>query len=226
MVSKSGKKVYYGSKRRKLNRAKIPKVKNIAKSVRKIQRKEELKHVDSSIGKAMGLTTAPSLLNGVPISATATTTSREGNDITSTSLQFRYACVADANVAGPTICRVLICWDSQINGGTPSVGEVLDIGIITDAVFAPYARESQKRFKILYDRVHFLQPVVYDATSLIPYGAYVYKKRKLGRTVKYNGSGSTATDMVTNGLWLFTLSDQPSNVPNIVFGSRFYFKDD
>lgn len=226
MVSKSLKKRYYGSKRRLAKKSTVPKVKNIAKSVRKIQRKEELKHVDEFISKAMGLTTAPSLLNGVPISATATTTSREGNDITSTSLQFRYAVVADANVPGPTICRVLICWDNQINGGTPSVNDLLDIGVITDAVYAPYARETQKRFKILYDRVHMLQPTVYDATSLIPYGSYVYKKRKLGRTIKYNGPNATVSDMVTNGLWLFTLSDQPSNIPNCVFASRFYFKDD
>jgi len=52
-------------------------------------------------------------------------------------------------------------------------------------------------------------------------------KRKLGRRVKYNGNAGTIADIVSNSLYIVTITDSVAN-NNVVqcnLSTRFIFKD-
>lgn len=208
----------------------VPKqIANVKKSVKKIQSKEELKFVDTPLAAvAIGTTPTLTLLNGVAQGDTALT--RDGNDITATSIQFRGFAASDADtISGEVVYRHIVFWDQQANGAAPTAAAVLDNSVITNFVNAPYKRSTQKRFKILVDKTFVLKPQVLSPTNpgteIIRPLFYCKKKRALSRTVKYNGAAATIAEIDSNSLYSMWMSSAASS-GTVTMGYRFYYKDD
>lgn len=202
---------------------------NVRRSVRKIQRGVELKWVDRLIDGDSAGSNSFYLLNGIAEGTTAET--RVGDEVKATSVQFRY------NLSSPTsytslavtnfLARVIIFWDRQANGSAPAVGDLLATDVVTEPLYSPYNYNNNKRFKIVYDKMHRFMPQA-GLTSSTPFTAMastviVDRRRRLGRTVKYIGTGNTIASVGTNSLYMFVTANQGSST--ITAGIRFYHKD-
>lgn len=201
--------------------------KYVVKKFKEITSKEELKHVDTFLNSAITTTATFTLLNGM--AQGDTTVLRHGNEVSATSIQFRGAIVTDADCLTVTRLRCLVVVDRQTNGAAPtSINDILDVGIITDPILAPYAHDTYKRYKIKYDKTFTINPVSFiSATVAVPYGVPFKKRIKLSRTIKYGGTGATVASINSNSIYHIWVSDQAgATAPTVEMGTRFHFKDD
>lgn len=202
---------------------------NVKKNIREMKNKEELKHYDTFplVGTQILNQSAPTfnVLNAMDTGDLPT--QREGGEVQGTSVQFR--CTMNSRVSATQAFQVLrhiILYDAQANQALPTVGQILDLSVITVSVYAPYNYSFQKRFKILFDRTYVLNPnntaesIAVTETEKIP----------LSRVTKYIPSAPFGTigDINTNSLITLWLSDQGTTGqgPFVTCGYRFYFKDD
>lgn len=226
-------------KKFKKNKSLTKQVESVAKTVKDLQNKEELKYLDTYINaqspSSTGLLT---LLNGMTTGSTPGT--RQANEISCTSIQFRAVYrIDDLYVTTGPVYRHLIVWDSQSNGAAPTLGDVLDQSVITNATLAPYKREYQKRFKILYDKAGSMNsshaneiqqatgpPITSTTTLVYEYMYYAKGKVPLSRVTKYRNAQNTGTitDIATNSL--FSIWVCPTNSVIVTCGYRLYYKDD
>lgn len=205
-------------------------VRNIDKKVKKIQRSIELGHKDTAqTAVSIPTTGVFVLVNGTAHGDSDLT--RTGDEVVATSLQFRYRIEANVLALNATLVRVLLIWDSQANGASPTLATMFDQLFISDPIYAPYNLDYQKRYKFLYDRVHVLNPVLQSAEStgsldnVVPVSIYKKRKVKLSRTVKYSGGTDVITSIATNSLHMVFISNQSSDTPTVTAGYRFIFKD-
>lgn len=214
-------------------------VRNIDKKVKRIQSREELSWVDRNFsGQVIDNTTAALfLLNGVTQGDDAD--NRDKREIQATSIQFKLNFSTDTDAISATFLRMIIFWDQQANGAAPSVtgaAGLLDTSVIGSELTAPYNRDTQKRYKIVYDRRWVMNPnvpfVVTPATgttaSVLQVGKMKQGKRKLSRIVKFNtGNAGTVADIASNSLYVFLISNlAAASAPTVTGGFRFYFKDE
>lgn len=221
------------------HRRRAPTNKSLAKSIKKINNKMELKQNDVFQNSVAIDDTAGSgvftLLNGV---ATGDTNiARDGDEVHATSIQFRGILVSSSAQVGITFVRQIVFWDSQPNGAPPTMGTLLDLSTITNANFAPYNRNYQKRYKILYDKLFTFNPMLELTTgtvappgtnttsSVVQMQKAFRRKIRLNRTIKYSGDTGAIGDIASNSLYLFQVSNQAANLPVAVAGYRLYFKD-
>lgn len=211
-------------------RKRVPRISTINKKIRSIQSKEELKYIDTLHNTSIPTSGTLQLLNGVALGDD--NNEREGKEISLTSIQFRAQFYSVTGQLTTSVIRMLIFYDMQANGAAPTAATLLDNTVITSLWLAPYNREYQKRYKILYDKIIQLTPQVVlnttagDTTTVLAVEKYVRKKIRLGRTVKYIGDTAAITSIATNSLYLLLISDASSNTPTTLGGYRVYFKDD
>lgn len=205
-------------------------VMNVKKSVKEIQSKEELKYNDIMLsGAAVTSAGLLTLLNG--LTQGDGVSNREGDSISPTSIQCRAAAVqANTSIGADVVWRHIVFWDAQPNGAAPTMGDLLDQAIITQAAYAPYKRQYQKRFKIVYDNMFKTSPNMADpanpTTQITQPLRLIQFKRSLNRVVKYRNAQNTGlvNDLATNSLyslWVVT-----GGTHNVTGGWRMYFKDD
>jgi len=211
---------------RKLRKNKPPNVKSLSRSIKKIQRSTELKHIDIFLSaQAVSTTALFTLLN--PIGVGDGASARTGNDVQATSIQFRsrFSKNVTAGDAAPII-RHMIIWDRQPNGAVPAIADVLDNSTITSLTEAPYNENNQKRFKILYDN-RFTLVVGSSVGDELSNQKLFQMKRSLSRIVKYDDAAADITDLVSNSLLsvLISTTASGSNPPTGTIGFRFYYKD-
>lgn len=209
-------------------------VKNVQRSVKEIQSKEELKYRDIYMNDVQAtITPTLQLLNGMVESDDID--GRIGDQISPTSIQFRsYVRPSSDYIASDVVYRHIIFWDQQANGAAPSAGDVLDTATITQYVLAPYKRQYQKRFKIIYDKTHVLRPKLAEpnaaTTDILQPVDFTKAKKSLSRVVKYRNAQSTGliNDIASNSLYSMWVCDiSPGNgAIHIHCGYRMYFKDD
>lgn len=206
-------------------------IKTLQKSVRKIQRDEELKHKDTLISAVPATAGTFTLLNDIAVGDLAT--SRDGNDINATSIQWRIRVVGDVDLAlNGMMLRHIIFWDAQANGAAPVLADLLDLNTVTVGVIAPYNRDNQKRFKIVYDTTSVLNApfttafTVATGVTTAVYGVRMQDqgKRQLARVVKYDGTTAAIADIQTNSLYSVWISDANTDAPICQSGFRFHFK--
>lgn len=207
---------------------KAPTVKSVAKSVKKLQKNQELKHVDITCGGVINdLLGTIVLLN--PLSQGTTDTTRIANDVHNTSIQFRGCITSDSVIADGSqsscIVRVLVFWDRQANGATVSMSDVFDQSVVTEEWFAPYNMDYQKRFKILYDKTFTVNPNYGLATVQQGYKVPFRFKIPLGRETKYDGNAGTVADIETNALYMYYISDNAPPDCTLAGYTRLIYKD-
>lgn len=194
-------------------------IQNLKKAVKKIQNDEELKHKDTQSSVSPATAGTFILLNDIAVGDTPTT--RDGNDITSTSIQWRIRIVSDVDALAGFMLRHIIFWDAQANGAAPTLAELLDLTVATSAVIAPYNRDTQKRFKILHDSTHDVNPDIVLAftvatgvtTSVGSKRLHEIGRQQTSRIVKYDGSTAAIADIVTNSLYSVWISDANVEAP-------------
>lgn len=203
-------------------------VMNVKKTVKEIQSKEELKYLDTLLNNSTINTTATlTLLNGMTLGDTVS--SRDGDSIVPTSIQFRARFSHSQNGLTDLVVRHMIFWDAQPNGAAPTVGDVLDQATITNAVDAPYKRQYQKRFKIVYDKTFVSSPNMADpanaTTQVLQKITWKKAKKALNRMVKYRNAQNTGviTDLATNSLYSLWVTSNSQG--QLTCGYRMYFKD-
>lgn len=207
------------------------KLKNIDKKIKKMQNDEELKYTDVLI-TAQGISSTGSfhLLNGLTQGDDAK--NRDGREAVSTSIQGKMTFVSNTDDIGSTTLRMIVFWDSQANGAAPTAATLLDNSIITSFLIAPYHRDYQKRYKILFDRVFVLNPLqiltttagtVTENQNITKYLSF---KKQLSRTIKFNSNNNgNIGDIVSNSLYVYFVSNEATNTPTVTSGFRFYYKD-
>lgn len=203
-------------------------VMNVKKSVKEITNREELKYKDTFLNNVSITSTATlTLLNGLTLGDDVS--NRTGDEISPTSIQCRMlVSQTDTTIQSDTTLRHIVFWDSQPNGSAPSAGDVIDLATITLALLAPYKRQYQKRFKILYDQIVVMKPHMAEpgsTTQILSPNAYRHFKKSLSRVVKYRNAQNTGTitDIGSNSLYSLLVSNGGIAV---YAGYRMYFKDD
>lgn len=204
---------------------------SLQKAVRKIQTHQELKHLDTF--NSVPPTTAGVVILLNDMATGDTTTTRDGNDITCTSIQWRMRILSDVDAIKGFMVRHILFWDSAPQGASPPVGSVLDISVITSNVLAPYHRDFQKRYKILYDKTFCVNPdIVTTIVSGSPATATGSKivadqgKRSLSRVTKFIAASAGIVNMESNALYSIIFTDATTDAPIMQCGYRLYFKDD
>lgn len=204
---------------------------NVKKSVKKIQNREELKNLDTLLnGTAINSTATFTLLNGMVLGDTSIT--REGDEIHCTSIQFRniYNMVA-TNLNADINVRHIVFWDRQANGAAPAITQLLDTSVITLAILAPYNRDFQERFKIVYDKTFRVFANLADpanaATEVVSSRVHKKAKKSLSRTTKYiaGQNAGTVADIASNSLFSCLVTDNGTANITVQGGFRLYFKD-
>jgi len=131
---------------------KRPTVKSVARSVKRMQSRVELKHKDTSTSSDPTVAGTLTLLNDIAQGLTEST--RVGDEIYATSIQFRVIMTAGSSATVTTSAnstRIIVFWDQQANAAAPTVTDLLDT-TAGSAIIAPYNDDYQKRFKVIYDR--------------------------------------------------------------------------
>lgn len=197
------------------------KIANVQKSVRAINRKQELKFFDVFANTTAG--TAFTFASLCTPTQGDTELQREGNEIHPTSIQWRGRLTVAAAATFSPIVRMIIAWDQQPNGAVPATADLVDAATITPLISSPYNHDSNKRFKILYDRRYVIegQPALTSLNSKLIQG-----KIKLSRVMKFNDvNGGTVADIITNNLFIAFVSNDNTNQPLFIVGFRTYYKD-
>jgi len=188
---------------------KRPTLGRLQKQITKIRRSQEMKFADTAY--TTDFTTAGAIVHLSSVAQGDTESTRDGNMITATSLQY----VMDMSLASPTsstafssrICRVIIFQDKQQAGDTsPSVTNVLTTADPTSF----YQTVTRGRFKIYFDRYFTVRPFTYSNASPANTGLQVAKLYKGKIAFKYplniHYNGSAGTDIQRNGLYMLLIT--------------------
>lgn len=146
---------------------------------------------------------------------------RDGNQVKVRKLLMRiYAVQADATITGPTRIRMMVFIDKQSNNVPPAVTDVLE----TASPQSPMNLDFRLRFKVLYDKVIVLGGTaasITGGTSSLPAAKFLTVRKMLGnRKLVFPAATNEAN---TNNIYLLLLSDQATDVPDVIWNSRIRF---
>lgn len=203
-------------------------VDRVDRAVKSIRNKEELKWLDTFPANPLAIPDGGVMgsLNLMAQGDTALT--RQGSQISATSIQYKATFQHDLDQVNPGIIRHLIVWDSQPNGAYPNINQILDNSVVTPFTVAPYNREFQKRFKIVEDEIFELNPFYQmDTSHWGPQKKFMRKKVQLHRTIKFTGTTGLIANVVSNNLLYVFVSDiAGAEFPFVYVGYRLTYKDD
>lgn len=222
---------------KRIDRRQSKAINNMSKKIKKIEAEAEVKHKDT----LFAVTTIPS--TGLMweshnfITQGTTNITRIGNVIAPTSFQIRMRIAANTTkITSPTVCRIIIFWDTQVNGAGPTgfgLTGVVDDSVITVPPYAPRNYNTIDRYRILKDKVIVLHPVLATTTTdpggvvtavsaVVAYRKFIIKS---SRKMRFTGNAGTVADITNNALYVFFMSDLTVTEPTVQGGIRMYFKD-
>lgn len=221
--------------RNKIDNAQNKRIVNIEKKLRAVENSPELKFIDNfNAITILGVPAAAqiNLLNGVVQGTTETT--RLGEEIKPTSLQLRGTIFGTTSATQADFeVRIIVFWDRQSNGVAPTAAQLLDLTTITQAYHAPYNRDYQERFTVLWDHnIHNQFNTWTGSGTVLAATSKGYSKYiKLNRKVMYGlANGGTIADIATNSLYLLTTQSTAAGTGSPVaaqhvYGARVNFRD-
>lgn len=232
----------YDKKGSRMKAKKAPTTKTLAERIHKLEKAPELKFHDSQFG--------PTGLTGVGIAWTSIclvpqgddVEQRSGNKITSKYVSIRATFQGVNTALGDSFVRCIVFWDSAPNGVNPVIVDnnvntmaLLDSNAgVVPGFYANRNLRTGKRYKILEDTVHKLEPhcvqlftvATGNTTQVIPPYAYYQKYVRLGRAISYSGVGAVISDLTQNGLFVAFLQSSTSGFCNIYGSSRMSYTDE
>lgn len=157
-------------------------------------------------------------LSAIPQGDTAV--QREGNSVLCRSIHVKDSIVKNTN-ALTTKCKIALVLDTGYgdNAASMAANLVWDSTYIgtSYAPLAPMQLNTQGRYKII--KVWEFTLTANSNTRLIDEYIKIYKH------IKFDGTGSTASDLSKNAFYLFHISDQDTNVPTLELINRIGFYD-
>lgn len=193
--------------------------------------RSELKTIDTeNMNAAVSTTGGIVLLNG--ITAGTEIFQRVGRKVIMKSILFRITIFNVPTVQDPqgTAVRIILFYDSQTNGAAPTVANVLSnmqAAAYTPIATSPINLNNRDRFKVIKDWLVGNPAATYTAGNLTA-GAPVTKAmkcyRKLNHDVIFQGTGATAADIASGGLFLLIIADV-SNAKAVDYDARIRFQD-
>lgn len=218
-------------------RPKQPTAKSVNRKVKKIQKRQELKHVDTFFNAvelvANPGTTQTILLN--PLVQGDTNITRDGDNVTFTSIQIRLSLLGVPTAGFGALYRIIFFRDLQSNGTAPTAAQLLDNSVTTQFTDSPYNSDYTSRFRVIWDFRGVLQPTVPSTvvagitTQTILSRKSWSSKRRLGFITNYGISNAgTIADITKNSvyaLFLSEFSDASNEGPLLTGGVRMIYKD-
>lgn len=140
---------------------------------------------------------------------------RDGNSVLCRSLHFR-ADVSGNGMNTSNVTRCIIFLDKMNQGTAPTAADILAITGSANAVNSPLNVDHITRYTILLDKLF--------TTSVNGSMRFSFKKYiKLYHHLKY--TGTSASDVYTNAIYVLWLTDVISNDPSVTWYSRIGFYD-
>lgn len=218
-----------------------PTTKNLDRRIRKINNKQEVKHKDTqhTVEMISDTSTANTILvNGLSIGTTSIT--RIADEAYFTSIQLRGTIQTSTLNLESSPWRIIIFRDMQSNGAAPTVAQLLDLSVITSAIYAPYNTTNMKRFRVISDKRGVINPPRFSSFNTTAgdntvdivaiAGHKINIKRRLGFTSDYGlGNAGTIADISKNSVYILFISDRTGASdmgPTFQGGTRMYYKDD
>jgi len=181
-----------------------------------------------------------------------TVSTRNGNKVFIENIELRYYVETNSALQGPVNLRVIVVYDTAPSGQTVNLGiggvatmlgptGVLDNTVITGSPqIMPHAFEMKYRYKILHDRVHTLNPIGQftqsitnntSATATVTGGAILNMEQfaehniQVQKETVYQDASANLVSLLKGSIVAVCYSDQTSNLPFVVMGTRVFFKD-
>lgn len=175
----------------------------------------EYKKFDGAVASTVG--TTPFLaLAPCSVSQGDTDQQRNGNSIRLKSLLIKGQFLLNPSATTTQMCRMIVVMDNQqIGDTTPAFSDIIDSGFGNN-IYAPLNNETVGRFTVLLDRVYSLQPNGDTLKSL-------YHYLKMDKHVRFNGPANT--DIQKNGIYVYCVSNDNTNLPSLQLVSRTTFID-
>lgn len=191
----------------------------------------EKKYIDNATrGQAVTNSGVLFLLNGLTQGTSATT--RVGQRIMMKNFHLKCLILAAQVGQTPTITmslfRVMVLYDVQPNGATPSVTDILETNTGSLGPLSPMSIANGSRFKVLYDQ-RFLCNNQLSAGVLPPkFSNWMEKFQKMNLETQYAAANTgTVTDIRTGSLFLLFISDETAaaNACQVDFYCRVRYYD-
>lgn len=146
--------------------------------------------------------------------------SREGDEITATSLQMNYRFTAHEGATQATQIRVIVFQDTSMYGVMPLATDLLE----SENYLSFKDKHQRKKYKILMDRMWNLGTddgdIDLGASSC---GKLFPKISRNGVKIRFGGSTATIANAQKNSLFCLTISNQGTYGPEIYLQGRLRF---
>ncbi len=203
--------------RKRRPRTALAKASSALRQVRQLKANREKNHIDFAI-------TFPDLdITGDELDVTAViqgdgVLQRVGNKITTNNLSIKFVASGVANAQDSDLYRVMVVQDRrQEPGVTPVITDVIEAANVTSHLNI----SNLGRFKVWYDKVHYLAEI---ASGNGPTQRYTHINVPLKVAVRYIGAAST--DVAQNGLYLMAITNNADpGTLNINGFARLSFTD-
>lgn len=213
-------------------------LKNLNKKIKRVEKDAEVKWVDeysaNNIVNNVGLVNNP--LSPNPIQGDGVS-NRQGNVITITSWHIKAIFLSQPGFIGPTRIRCMVVIDLQFNGANPVLGgTILDNTTITDLTLSPRNMNQVKRFKIIYDKMFYLQPytvqdydpVTGNTSTVVSRGHSINIFNKIRHRIQFVSNGGTTADLTGFVPLFYVVSDRAvlsGQEPVMAYSGRVNYKD-
>lgn len=185
---------------------------SLAMMLKKLMNVERKFHIVAATHAPSLSTWNISLLSGIAQGDTSQT--RDGNKCKAISLHCQGNAFLDSS-ASATVVRIIIFKDKSSQGAQPVATDLLQTQNYISSynnVNCPY------RFKVLLDKTIDLSST---GTQVRNFDYFI----KLQQHLTYGGAGGNQSDCEQGHLYIATLSNETTNLPDIVFNNRLTFVD-
>lgn len=139
--------------------------------------------------------------------------SRDGNSLKTMKIFVNLNCSINASAAS-TALRIVLFVDKEANGLTPTISDIFSAASVT----SNYNHNESSRFFTLSDKTMVL-------TQQASQGRYMKVYRRLGFHIHFDGTAATVANVQDNNIWLFFISDESVNLPQIAYNSQLIYVD-
>lgn len=159
-------------------------------------------------------------LNAIQVGDTAVR--RIGNRITIKKIGLRMQMLNTANTDDGDILRIIVLLDKQPNGADPAVLDILEVA--DEQAFR--AVKTMKRFTFLMDKyvAWSSQSLVVDGMSFVVSRRAITWFKDVNIDVEYLSSGTSISNIGTNAIHVFAISQQASDT-TLTYGTRVSYID-
>lgn len=180
-----------------------PKIKNIAKRVRALEKAEQGSTSDSNTNLSFTVNNAGSLTLLNAVAEGVTEGARVGSELTQKHIEMRFY-INQAAAATQTICRAILLVYKAPGTVVPTVGDILE----SVFVYSYFETNKVSQFHVLWDKT-FLMNSGHGTQE------FSIVKKKIPLRYQLERFATDGTTVETNAIYLLMLSNEAVNVPSL-----------